>query len=171
MQVAGIRETGGRVETIEASEPRPLASDEVLIEVRAAGVAIWDEIVRTGDWDVGAKPPMALGTEAAGTVLAVGRAVGDWAPGDAVMTHPVPLRDQGAWAPRLIAKSDRKSRRCQWDFMSTRPRPNKKSAQCGLSTKSSPAAGYSKKILRSTPGARSDRILTLSTGRPGRPTT
>jgi NADPH:quinone reductase-like Zn-dependent oxidoreductase len=126
MQVAGIRETGGRVETIEASEPRSLARDEVLIEVRAAGVAIWDEIVRTGDWDVGAKPPMALGTEAAGTVLAVGQAVGDWAPGDAVMTHPVPLRDQGAWAPRLIAPAGalaRKPPSASWEEAAAFPIP------------------------------------------------
>jgi len=88
---------------IEVSEPRPLAGDEVLLDVRAAGVANWDEFVRTGGWDVGASPPMALGVEAAGTVVAAGNAVSDWAPGDAVMTHPVPLRDQGTWAPRLIA--------------------------------------------------------------------
>jgi NADPH:quinone reductase-like Zn-dependent oxidoreductase len=75
----------------------------VLLEVRAAGVGNWDEFVRTGGWDVGAKPPMALGVEAAGTVLAVGHAVDDWAPGDAVITHPIPLRDQGTWAPQLIA--------------------------------------------------------------------
>ena len=37
-------------------------------------------------------------------VMAAGRAVSDWAPGNAVMTHPVPLRDQGTWAPRLIAR-------------------------------------------------------------------
>ena len=116
MQVAGIRRVGARVEMIEVGEPRPLAGDEVLLEVRAAGVANWDEFVRTGGWDVGARPPMALGVEAAGTVLAAGRAVGDWAPGDAVMTHPVPLRDQGTWAPRLIAPAGllaRKPRRCQ----------------------------------------------------------
>jgi NADPH:quinone reductase-like Zn-dependent oxidoreductase len=126
MQVAGIRETGGRVETIEASEPRSLARDEVLIEVRAAGVAIWDEIVRIGDWDVGTKPPMALGTEAAGTVLAVGQAVGDWAPGDAVMAHPVPLRDQGAWAPRLIAPAGvlaRKPPSVSWEEAAAFPIP------------------------------------------------
>lgn len=126
MQVAGIREPGGRVETIEASEPRSLASDEVLIEVKAAGVAIWDEIVRTGDWDVGAKPPMALGTEAAGIVLAVGQAVGDWAPGDAVMTHPVPLRDQGAWAPRMIVSAGvlaRKPPSVSWEEAASFPIP------------------------------------------------
>jgi NADPH:quinone reductase-like Zn-dependent oxidoreductase len=103
MQVAGIRRVGAPVEMIEVGEPRPLAGDEVLVGVEAAGVANWDEFVRTGGWDVGASPPMALGMEAAGTVLAAGRAVGEWAPGDAVMTHPVPLRDQGTWAPRLIA--------------------------------------------------------------------
>jgi len=88
---------------IEVDEPRTLASDEVMVEVRAAGVANWDELVRTGGWDVGARPPTALGVQAAGTVLAVGEAAGDWSPGDAVMTHPVPLRGQGTWAPRLIA--------------------------------------------------------------------
>lgn len=82
MQVAGIRRVGARVEMIEAGEPRPLAGDEVLLEVRAAGVGNWDEFVRTGGWDAGAKPPMALGVEAAGTVLAAGQAVGDWSPGE-----------------------------------------------------------------------------------------
>ena len=74
MQVAGIHRVGARVEMIEAGEPRPLAGDEVLLEVMAAGVGNWDEFVRTGGWDVGEKPPMALGVEAAGTVL--GQAVG-----------------------------------------------------------------------------------------------
>ena len=77
MQVAGIRRLGGRVEMLEVGEPRPLAGDEVLVEVRAAGVANWDEFVRTGGWDVGASPPTALGVEAAGTVTAAGQAVGD----------------------------------------------------------------------------------------------
>ncbi len=45
MQVAGIRRLGAQVEMIEVGEPRPLAGDEVLLEVRAAGVASWDEFV------------------------------------------------------------------------------------------------------------------------------
>ena len=102
MQVAGIRRLDARIEMIEAGEPLPLAGDEVPLEVRAAGVGNWDEFVRTGGWE-GTKPPMAMGVEAAGTVLAVGHAVDDWAPGDAVITHPIPLRDQGTWAPQLIA--------------------------------------------------------------------
>src|SRR5436305_2482686 len=126
MQVAGIRRVGAPVEMIEVGEPRPLAGDEVLLEVRAAGVANWDEFVRTGGWDVGARPPMALGVEAAGTVVAVGRAAGDWAPGDPVMTHPVPLRDQGAWAPRLIAPAGllaRKPRGASWEAAAAFPVP------------------------------------------------
>jgi NADPH:quinone reductase-like Zn-dependent oxidoreductase len=103
MLVAGIRRSGGDVEMIDMPAPRPLAEDEVLIQVRAAGVASWDEIVRTGGWDVGSRPPMALGVEAAGMVAAVGSAVIDWSPGDEVITHPLPLRDQGTWAPMLIA--------------------------------------------------------------------
>jgi hypothetical protein len=61
MRVAGIRRVDARVEMIEAGEPRPLARDEVLLEVRAAGVGNWDEFVRTGGWDVGAKPPNGAG--------------------------------------------------------------------------------------------------------------
>ena len=63
MQVAGIRRAGAPVEMIEVGEPRPLADDEVLLKVEAAGVANWDEFVRTGGWDVGASPPVALGVE------------------------------------------------------------------------------------------------------------
>jgi NADPH:quinone reductase-like Zn-dependent oxidoreductase len=90
-----IRTMGAPVELIEVPEPRQLADDEVLIEVKAAGVGDWDELVRTGSWDVGRQPPMALGVEAAGTVLTAGTAVREWASGEAVMTHPLPLRDQG----------------------------------------------------------------------------
>jgi NADPH:quinone reductase-like Zn-dependent oxidoreductase len=111
---------------LEVGEPRPLAGDEVLLEVKAAGVANWDEFVRTGGWDVGARPPMALGVEAAGTVLAAGQAVSDWAPGDAVMTHPVPLPDQGTWAPRLIARAGllaRKPDQVTWQAAAAFPVP------------------------------------------------
>src|SRR6266566_8977165 len=126
MQVAGIRRIGDQVEIIEVDEPRPLADDEVLLEVMVAGVGNWDEFVRTGGWDVGARPPMALGVEAAGMVMAAGRAVSDWAPGDAVMTHPVPLRDQGTWAPRLIAPAGllaRKPPGASWEAAAAFPVP------------------------------------------------
>jgi NADPH:quinone reductase-like Zn-dependent oxidoreductase len=36
-------------------------------------------------------------------VTAVGAAVHDWAAGDEVLTHPLPLRAGRTWAPQLIA--------------------------------------------------------------------
>ena len=103
MRVAGIDAFGGAVTALEVPGPRALREREVLIEVRAAGVGNWDDIVRAGDWDVGRTPPMALGVEAAGGVAAVGAGAGDWSVGDEVLTHPVPLVEQGTWAPWLIA--------------------------------------------------------------------
>lgn len=103
MLVAGIRTLGGPVEAIEVTDPRPLAPDEVLIDVRGAGVDNWDEVVRTDGWNVGVRPPMALGVEAAGVISAVGAEVTGFGVGDQVLCHPVPLRAQGSWAPLLIA--------------------------------------------------------------------
>ncbi|MEV4313870.1 NADP-dependent oxidoreductase [Actinocrispum sp. NPDC049592] len=106
MRAAGIQRIDSAVEVLELPEPRALAADEVLIEVAAAGVGNWDEIVRTGGWDVGSTPPMALGVEAAGTVVAVGADVTDVVVGAEVLTHPLPLREQGTWAERLIAPAN-----------------------------------------------------------------
>src|SRR3954471_5152733 len=103
MRGAGIFSIGGPVSDIELPDPRPLADDEVLIGVRAAGVANWDEIVSQGGWDVGIAPPMALGVEAAGVVAAVGAGGHEWVLGDEVLTHPLPLRAGGTWAPQVIA--------------------------------------------------------------------
>jgi NADPH:quinone reductase-like Zn-dependent oxidoreductase len=103
MKGAGIKEIGGQVQLLDLPEPGDLKADELLIDVRAAGVANWDDIVRTGGWDVGTKPPMALGVEASGVVRAVGSAVKRFHPGDEVMTHSLPLRHQGAWAQQFVA--------------------------------------------------------------------
>ncbi len=100
---AGVRHFGGAVEVLELSGPRRLRPDEVLIEVQACGVGNWDEFARTGEWDLGARPPMALGVEAAGLVAAVGDLVAGITAGDRVTVHSAPLREQGAWAERHIA--------------------------------------------------------------------
>ena len=75
----------------------------MLLGVRACGVGNWDEFVRTGGWDTGARPPMALGVEAAGVVEAVGAGVRGLRPGDAVTTHSLPA---GGWAEKFIAAAD-----------------------------------------------------------------
>jgi NADPH:quinone reductase-like Zn-dependent oxidoreductase len=75
---------------------------------------------------------MALGVEAAGAVRAVGRMVTDWAPGDEVMTHPLPLRDQGTWAPMLIAPAAllaRKPAGVPWEVAAVFPVPALTAAQ------------------------------------------
>ena len=126
MKGAGIREIGGQVQLLELPDPPNPKPDEIVIEVRAAGVANWDEIVRTGGWDVGIKPPMALGVSATGVVRAVGERVRRFHVGDDVLTHPLPLRDQGAWAEQLVAAEDtvaRKPAGMSWDEAGVFPVP------------------------------------------------
>jgi NADPH:quinone reductase-like Zn-dependent oxidoreductase len=103
MRAAGIRQFGAAVEPLDLPASRPPQADEVLIAVTAAGVGNWDEFVRTGGWDTGIRPPMALGVEAAGVVTAVGESVRGIVPGALVATHSLPLRDQGSWAEAFIA--------------------------------------------------------------------
>jgi len=103
MRGAGVRELGAPVELIDLAEPRSLLYDEVLVTVKAAGVGNWDEIVRTGGWDVGTQPPMALGVEFAGVVAEVDRVDGEFSVGDEVLAHVAPLPFDGAWAEQVIA--------------------------------------------------------------------
>jgi NADPH:quinone reductase-like Zn-dependent oxidoreductase len=98
-----VRRFGGPVQVLELPGPPELRPDEVLIEVRACGVGNWDEFARTGDWDLGHRPPMALGVEAAGIVAAVGDQVSGVQASDRVTAHSVPLREQGAWAEQFVA--------------------------------------------------------------------
>jgi NADPH:quinone reductase-like Zn-dependent oxidoreductase len=102
MRAAGVRRIGGAVGPVDLPGPRRLRADEILIEVRACGVGNWAEFVRTGGWDVGTRPPMALGVEAAGIVAAAGPAVTGFAAGDRVIVHSAPLREQGSWAEWFI---------------------------------------------------------------------
>jgi len=128
MRAAGIRRYSDPVELLDLPDPDELRSDEVLVEVRCGGIGNWDDIARTGGWDLGRQPPMALGVEAAGVIAGTGAAVhgrtsgsrladgrpADGRPaggpvrdglavGDRVMTHSLPLRGQGAWAEWFVA--------------------------------------------------------------------
>lgn len=103
MRAAGIRQIGGAVELLELPAPRALRPGEVLLDVQACGVGNWDEFARTGGWDLGVRPPMALGVEAAGVVAAAGDRDGAVQVGDRVTVHSLPLCEQGAWAEQHIA--------------------------------------------------------------------
>jgi NADPH:quinone reductase-like Zn-dependent oxidoreductase len=103
MRVAGITALGEPVEIFEVDELETPAAGDVLIDVVAAGIGNWDELVRIGSWQIGGPAPMALGTEVAGTVAAAGSGVAELREGDEVMTHPLPLRRHGTWAGRVLA--------------------------------------------------------------------
>jgi NADPH:quinone reductase-like Zn-dependent oxidoreductase len=103
MRAAGITALGEPVEILELDEPTTPAENDVLIDVVAAGIGNWDDLVRIGSWQVGGPAPMALGTSGAGTIAAVGSGVAGLREGDEVLTHPLPLRRHGTWASRLLA--------------------------------------------------------------------
>ena len=106
MQTAGVTQLGGPVVLLELPGPGRPGPGEVLLDVRASGVGNWDEFIRTGGWDTGTRPPMALGVEAAGRVAAVGEGVEGIAPGDAVTAHSLPLLGQGSWAEQHLAAAE-----------------------------------------------------------------
>jgi NADPH:quinone reductase-like Zn-dependent oxidoreductase len=126
MRAAGVREFGGRVELLDLPDPRDPGPDEVVIEVAAAGVGNWDDIVRTGAWNVGLTPPMALGVEISGTVIAVGSRVTGLSQGDEVLGHPLQLREQGCWAERVVVDADlvvKKPSGVSWEVAAAFPVP------------------------------------------------
>lgn len=106
MRAAGVLDTTGTVGLFDLPEPRSLRSDEVIVQVRAAGVGNWDELMRRGQWPSGLTIPHALGVEAAGVIAATGSSVHRFDIGDAVLTNAFPFRDGGAWAQQLIAPAD-----------------------------------------------------------------
>ncbi len=111
MKGAGIAAYGDPVRLLELLEPKISDPHQLVIEVYAAGVGNWDDIVRTGGWDVGGRPPMALGVEAAGAVRTVGTAVSRFRVGDEVLVHAAPLPYQGAWAEMFLAPEGQVSRK------------------------------------------------------------
>ena len=83
----------------DAAEPRP-AADELLIEVGAASVTYMDYLLVSGKYQMRPRTPFIPGTEAAGTVIAVGDWVTRFRPGDRVACDAW----HGAHAERMVAK-------------------------------------------------------------------
>ena len=103
MRAAGVDRFGAEIRLLELPEPAAPRPGEVLLGVRACGMGNWDEFVRTGSWDTGTGPPMPLGVEAAGVIVAVGSGVHGFQPGDAVTTHSLPA---GSWAEKFTALAE-----------------------------------------------------------------
>jgi NADPH:quinone reductase-like Zn-dependent oxidoreductase len=102
-RAAGVTRPEGPVTALELPSPPELGDGELLIDVRAAGVGAWDELMRAGQWPSGLRPPHALGVEAAGVVRAVsGPDLESWLDRP-VLTHVYPFRSGAAWSEQLVA--------------------------------------------------------------------
>lgn len=80
---------------VPADVPRPSAgANDVLVEVRAAGINPLDTLIRKGKFKqlLKYKPPFILGHDVAGVVTEVGAAVRGFAVGDEVYARPRDLR-------------------------------------------------------------------------------
>jgi len=83
----------------EIEEPKP-ASDEILIEVHAASISFMDQLLVSGLYQMRPPTPFVPGTEAAGIVVAVGKGVTRFKPGDRVACS----NWTGGYAERVVAK-------------------------------------------------------------------
>ncbi|MCB9450773.1 MAG: zinc-binding dehydrogenase [Anaerolineaceae bacterium] len=75
-------------EIVEVPMPQP-ATNEILVRNRYAGVNATDVNISAGSYTPHAQPPLDLGAEAVGEVVAVGEDVTDLKVGDAVLTNSV----------------------------------------------------------------------------------
>ncbi len=85
----------------ERSAPERPLGDQVLVEVKAAGINFADTMARMGLYPDAPKPPCVVGYEVAGTVTAVGPGVQEVAPGDRVMAGT----RFGGYAEHILAKA------------------------------------------------------------------
>jgi NADPH:quinone reductase-like Zn-dependent oxidoreductase len=92
---------GGPMALIDLPIPTPGPRD-VLIRMSGAEVGDWDELVRTGEWDIARPFPLVLGLGGSGTVVSVGPEVRDFAETEQVYTYSYPLADNGAWAQYML---------------------------------------------------------------------
>jgi NADPH2:quinone reductase len=96
-----VRQTGGPevLEPAEVEVPDPGAR-EILVDVAAAGVNYIDTYQRAGIYPI--ELPFVLGQEGAGTVVAVGGEVNEFAPGDRVAWQG----SLGSYAQRKLVPAD-----------------------------------------------------------------
>ncbi len=89
MKALVCREYGPPESLVLAEMPDPVAGmGEVLVEIAAAGMNFPDVLVVAGKYQEKTPPPFIPGSEAAGTVIAVGEGVSRYKPGDKVMLLP-----------------------------------------------------------------------------------
>ena len=107
MKAVRIHEYGGpEVLRYEDAPVPPIAPDEVLIEVRCAGVNPIDWKIRQGllKHTLAHKLPLVLGWDVAGVVVEAGSAANGFKPGDRLYARPDIARD-GAYAEYIAVKA------------------------------------------------------------------
>jgi NADPH:quinone reductase len=83
--------------------PRPRAK-EVLIRLEAAGIGVWDESVRSGEFELSKTAfPKVIGNDGAGTVVAIGKGVDRCKVGDRVYAYAF---KGGFYAQYVVVKQD-----------------------------------------------------------------
>ncbi|MGH7858550.1 MAG: alcohol dehydrogenase catalytic domain-containing protein, partial [Candidatus Binatia bacterium] len=68
--------------TIQEAEPLVASSGQIVIDVKAAGMAFVDALMIRGGYQIKPPVPFTPGTEVAGVVASVGDGVNGFAPGD-----------------------------------------------------------------------------------------
>lgn len=99
MKAVVIKAYGGADVLQVQDMPMPVITKdtEVLVKVRATSVNPLDYQVRRGDYSSLFSLPLITGHDIAGDIVAVGKAVQDWRPGDAVYYSPQ-FGEQGSYA-------------------------------------------------------------------------
>ena len=109
MKAVAIDQYGGK-ELLEVREiPVPeMGPTEVLIKVEAAGVGVWDALVRSGIMDAVAPAtfPLVLGGDGVGTVAAAGDDVRGFAVGDRVYAYSFLNPKGGCYAEYVVVPTE-----------------------------------------------------------------
>lgn len=113
MKAAALDRFGGPdVLTTHVLPVPALDPSEVLIAVHTAGVGGWDADMRDGWWPDRSRPepPLVLGTDGSGTIVAVGARVRRFAPGDIVHAYAFARPKGGFYAEYVAVAADQVAR-------------------------------------------------------------
>src|SRR5437870_2440302 len=113
MQAAAIDQFGGQITPHTLPVPQ-IEPDELLVRIESAGVGVWDDYEREGGFAkwMGGRPtfPYVLGSDGAGTIVAVGQRVKDFKEGDRVYAMALANPKGGFYAEYIALKADKVSR-------------------------------------------------------------
>ncbi len=109
MRAAAIDRFGGpEVLTIHELPVPPLEHGEVLIKLDTSGVGPWDADIRAGWWPEGQPQfPLVLGTDGAGTIVAMGSHVRRFREGDAVYSYSFLNPKGGFYAQYVVVDAEK----------------------------------------------------------------